>query len=91
MTRPEWQPVWNHVRRILKVDWDPIGVWTPEDEYDCYAGPIVSMLFRHVPTSEVADYLEQQAAEAMECPLPRAVHEAVAATLLRVSLPDDHR
>ena len=86
----EWSPVWNDVRRILKADWDPTGVWTPDDEYDAYVGPVVSMLFRHASASEVADYLERRAAEAMECPMPRTRHEDVAATLLRVSLPDDH-
>jgi|GEM_PF-6754760 len=44
------------VRKKL-MEWDPIGCGVPEDEYDAYAGPIVSMLDHGKEKEEIVEYL----------------------------------
>jgi len=53
--------------------WDPIGVYDegtgwPDDEYDSYAGPLVSMLDQGYPKEEMMKYLKDCAEGAMEVP-----------------------
>jgi len=86
--KPEWKPVWNEVSRVLRTDWDPIGVPTPVDEYDCCVGPVVSLLLQKASTGVIADYLDEQAAKHFGCPMPREVHEQVAAKLGVLRVPD---
>jgi hypothetical protein len=87
--KPQWKRVWTDVRRILHADWDPIGAPTPEDEYDCCAGPVVSMLFQKASQADIADFLEAEATGHFGCPMPRDVHDRVAEKLSAVSLPHD--
>lgn len=37
--------------------WNPIGVSVPEDEYDCFTGPILSLLQRNKSKRELIDFL----------------------------------
>jgi hypothetical protein len=75
VNRPELQRAkagFEQVRAILHDEWDPIGSGAPEDEYDSYAWPVLALLLRGAPRSEIEDYLRRAADEAMQCPVPEA-------------------
>jgi len=65
-------PIGLAVHSILWRQWDPIGVNTfgPDDEYDAYVWPVISLIMRGVPPEEIAAYLDWACNEHMESPLP---------------------
>lgn len=66
------------VRTLLRERWDPIGVKHEprcHDEYDAYAGPVVSMLHRGASADAIAEHLICVARERMGLESdPEAVH-----------------
>ena len=55
--------------RFLLNDWDPIGVFDPDDEddgagpmdeYDCIRDPLISHLLRGDSRSEIAEFLRDE-------------------------------
>ncbi len=82
----EPHPLWTPVRTILFREWDPIGVsrmgdW-PEDEYDSYIWPLISLVMRGGSEMEVADYLDWASNVSMECPQPRETNLGFARRLI---------
>jgi hypothetical protein len=62
-----WREQCQKVHDILWQFWDPIGVssfddW-PKDEYDRYAGTVVSMLRHGQTAQQIAQYLHQAETE----------------------------
>ena len=56
--------------RALWIKFDPIGVFQmgtewPEDEYDNYCGPVLSMLIHDASEHEIADYYKNQTEQTM--------------------------
>lgn len=58
--------------RVLLNDWDPIGVFDPDDadgesgpvdEYDCIRDPLISLLLREDDPTEVAAFLRRELAD----------------------------
>lgn len=58
------------VRAILHGEWDPIGCGAPLDEYDSYCWPVLALLRRKAPRSEVETYLRWAADGQMQSPVP---------------------
>jgi hypothetical protein len=51
---------YEHVRRILVAQWEPLTVAhdpDTQDEYDCYTYPIVGLLMAHTPRQVLVDHL----------------------------------
>jgi hypothetical protein len=51
---------YEHVRRILLAQWDPLTVAhdpDAQDEYDSYTYPIVGLLMAHTPRQALVDHL----------------------------------
>lgn len=67
-----WKSDAAAIRRILHQDWDPIGCGVPEDEYDSYLWPVLSLLQEGAPREAVADYLRNTARDAMSSSVPEA-------------------
>lgn len=44
-------------REILLRDWDPLGFYVPEDEYDEYGARVLAQALRGVPPEEIAHFL----------------------------------
>jgi hypothetical protein len=68
MSHHTWKPTLETVRRILWLDWDPIGVNDhPDavDEYDSYAPGIVSMLARGCSADELDLHLSRIETDSM--------------------------
>lgn len=80
MTLPDAHAVralFKQVQTILLTDWDPIGAYVPQDEYDSYAWPVVKLLQNHASRDELAIFLRCAADEAMKCPVPAEQLETV--------------
>jgi hypothetical protein len=49
------------IRRILREDWDPIGVKesleAPDDEYDFYIDGVISLLRSNASAEDIAEHL----------------------------------
>lgn len=56
------------IRKILWVDWDPIGCGVPEDEYDDYVGPVYALLRDGADRAAIHAYLMATASETIGCP-----------------------
>lgn len=85
-------PLWTPVRTILRREWNPIGFdELPEDEYDNYVWPIISLIGRGASHDQIADYLDWAANENMGCPVPRETNLEFALRLakLRTGQPND--
>ena len=57
------------IRKVLLHRWDPIGVaGVPQaaDEYDGYVGPVYRLLSSHATDRQLAEYLADIQANAME-------------------------
>jgi hypothetical protein len=90
MTKPHG--LWEPVRAILRWDWNPIGLDDlPEDEYDAYVWPIISMIEGGASLESVADYLDWASSENMCCPVPREINLQFAVRLsdLKTDQPND--
>ncbi len=74
------------VRAILWRDWDPIGCGVPEDEYDAYVWPTLSLLQRGAPAHEIVAYLGETAAHTIGCPVPGKKTDMVVAKLMALDL-----
>lgn len=73
----------REVREILQRDWDPEGLWLPEELWDLSAAPVVAMLLRNASIVEVTDFLEHEAAKHFRRSwLGRAYHEPIATKLV---------
>jgi len=71
--RPEMREAktsFEKIRVILHGDWDPIGCGVPEDEYDSYVWPVLSLLMRRAPRAELKTYLVETADVTIGCPVP---------------------
>jgi hypothetical protein len=52
----------EQIRRVLLVDWDPIGikgVAAAVDEYDQYVEPVARLLAGESPAARIASYLTE--------------------------------
>jgi len=47
----------------LLCTWDPIGVMGARDEYECLAGPILSLLHSGANDAEIENYLRKEIVE----------------------------
>lgn len=47
----------QQVRQILLAEWNPIGEGVPDNEYDHYIGPLVTMLVQNRPAADLVEYL----------------------------------
>jgi hypothetical protein len=57
------------VRRILRDDWNPIGIDAlPDDEYDAYIGGVYRMLKSGAREEDLADHLNRIETDWMLCP-----------------------
>ncbi len=57
--RKEFRGEEQAVRNILN-DWEPIGIHTPDDEYDCLVHHILSVLHRNGRLIDVKSTIEEQ-------------------------------
>lgn len=67
--------------------WDPIGVFDldppwPDDEYDSYSGPIVTMLDAGAPKEKMVKYLEGVCVDHIGMPFDRMRTERILDELL---------
>lgn len=69
------------VHSILKNEWDPIGFWTPADEYDDFVGPLIAKITAGDSINAVADYLDWACNDHIGCPLPREKNLEIARKL----------
>jgi hypothetical protein len=46
-----------HVNRVLRHQWNPIGITMPDDEYSNYAGTVGRLLREGASTEEIAAFL----------------------------------
>jgi hypothetical protein len=60
-----------HINRVLRDDWNPIGVNVPDDEYSSYAGTVGRLLREHNTSEQIATFLGT-AREAMGLPREEA-------------------
>ena len=95
MSRETWKPTFEAVRRILWLDWDPIGVNDHPgaiDEYDSYAPTIVSLLARGCSAEELDLHLSHIETYSMGLSQkPAASRTSVVQKLLALQPPDDQR
>jgi len=71
----------GHIRLILLVDWDPIGVFgIPEamDEYDSYVKTVIAKLQRGATVADISHLLAGLARTEMGMPLPGDTETAAA-------------
>ncbi len=80
-TRRFGRPLGPRVHSLLKKDWDPIGGWTAEDEYDSLVWPLIGKIMRGESVEEIADYLDWASNEHIGRPVPRETNLAVAQSL----------
>lgn len=73
------------VQAILWEDWDPIG-GVPRDEYDSYVWPVIDLLRKGAPRSDVEKYLVWAADENMGSPVPRERLDAVLDKLMALDV-----
>jgi hypothetical protein len=84
--RTDWKPfesLEGHVRLILLVDWDPLGVFgNPEamDEYDSYVQTVASKLAAGASAADIRHLLDKFARDSMG--LSRFNSEIAAAKLV---------
>ena len=67
--------------------WDPIGVYgpgsgCPDDEYDAYSGPVVSLLDSGAPKEKIVQYLRSVCVERMEIGFDRPRAEKIVEELM---------
>jgi len=67
--------------------WDPIGVYgpgstCPDDEYDSYSVPIMSLLDSGAPKERIVEYLRSVCVEHMEIGFDRPLTERIVEELL---------
>ena len=55
MIKKETKLQWAELRTMLN-EWDPIG-GCPEDEYDCFIGPIIKILQKDQGKGELTNFL----------------------------------
>ena len=75
------------IRRILLVEWDPIGVGEiaeAQDEYDSHVPQICRLLITHVARETLVNHLWQLETEDMGLPGNPRHTEAIADRLLRL-------
>lgn len=86
MSHKSWKPTLEAVRRILWLDWDPIGLNDHQDaldEYDSYAPAIVSLLSRGCCASDLDLHLSRIETDSMGLSqVPTAPRANVVAKLL---------
>lgn len=67
-----WARLAQRELRVLLNNWDPIGVFDPDDmsgeagpvdEYDCIRDPLISHLLREADRAEVASFLRHELAD----------------------------
>jgi len=56
------------IRRILNIEWNPIGCGVPEDEYDAYISIIYQLMQRRVEAEVLASHLENLETQSMVSP-----------------------
>jgi len=59
--------------RGLLLEWDPMALMpeAPDDEYECLLWPLLGMLERNVPVSEIAAYVQKWLLEHWGVDAPR--------------------
>ena len=85
------QRIQDHIRQVLRHDWNPLGGLGGEvyaDEYDGYIGGIYRLLARNASAREIAAHLARLEVDAMGMPsLDPARLVPVAEKLMQLDLP----
>ncbi len=63
LTKQQSRQRWSELRDLVR-EWDPLGVMVdpewPRDEYDCFVGPVASLLERDAPLADIAAFLQNE-------------------------------
>jgi hypothetical protein len=89
MNRADAKRAASQIRRILKDDWDPIGFWTPDDEYDDFVWRLFGCRIEGETREAIAQKLQTWSDVVLKCPVAPEKTSLVADRIMAVELGEE--